>query len=220
AMARLATGICDIYGTIEVGSVCESWSADDGGFGTLLPRSRAEVLNEEGALATPGTPGQIRVRTAFMTDGYLHDPERTRRLFKDGWFYPGDIGVMDDRGRLRVLGRADDLLNIGGRKYLPAFLEELIRAEVPVDDIGVSSLPTEYGIERLWIAVAAVRLDEAKAAESIGHILRRHGIDGADVKKLGHIPRSASGKIQRELLRQAIAEAAGRWHGPSSSRLG
>ena len=210
ATARLATGICDIYGTIEVGSICESWRADDDGFGTLFPKVRAEALDEQGAPVPPGTPGRIRVKTAFMPDGYIDDPELTGRTFKDGWFYPGDIGILDGRGRLRILGRADDLLNIGGRKYLPAVLEELIRAEVPVDDVGVSSLPSGYGVERLWIGVAAARLGEAEAAERIGQTLGRHGVDAAEVRKLDRIPRSASGKIERDLLKQAVAAVAQR----------
>ena len=209
SLARLATNICDIYGTIEVGSICESWREEDRGFGTLLPKAEAEVVDEQGALVTPGTPGRIRVRTAFMSDGYLYDPERTRHMFRDGWFYPGDIGLMDDHGRLRVLGRTDDMLNIGGRKYLPAVLEELIRAEVSVDDVGVSSLPNQQGIEQLWIGVAAAHLNEAEAAERIGHVLARHGIDAAEVRRLDRIPRSASGKILRDLLKHILAAAAG-----------
>ena len=134
AMARLATAICEIYGTVEAGTICEFWGWDDE-YGIVLPKVRVEAVDEQSAPAPAGTPGLIRVKTPLLPGGYLDDPEATARMFRDGWFYPGDIGIVDRRGRLRILGRADDLLNIGGRKYLPDILEESIRAEVPVDDI-------------------------------------------------------------------------------------
>jgi len=210
AMRRLATGICDLYGTIEVGSISTSWNIGDGGFGAICPRAVVEALDESGMSVTPGTPGRIRLKTDYMTDGYLDDPETTRRMFRDGWFYPGDIGTLDGRGSLRILGRGDDMLNIGGVKYLPSVLEELIRAAVPVNDVGVCSLPREDGVEELWIGVAAPLLDGSELAERIVTVLRAHGLEGVQVKKLDGVPRNANGKIQRNLLKEIVARAARR----------
>ena len=208
AMKRLATDICDLYGTIEVGSVSTSWSGGDGGFGAICPKALVEALDEGGAPVPPGKPGSIRMKTEYMADSYLDDPETTRRMFRDGWFYPGDIGILDGHGRLRILGRGDDMLNIGGVKYLPAVLEELIRAAVPVDDVGVCSLPSKDGVEELWIGVAALRLDSSELAQRVATALRGYGLEAARVRKLDRIPRNTNGKIQRNLLREMLARAA------------
>jgi acyl-coenzyme A synthetase/AMP-(fatty) acid ligase len=209
AMARLATSICEIYGTVEAGTISEFWSGDDP-YGIVLPRVRVEAVDEQGAPTPAGTPGLIRVQTPLMPVGYLNDPEATARMFRDGWFYPGDIGILDRRGRLRILGRADDLLNIGGRKYVPAVLEELIRGQVAVDDIGVSALPTEAGIDRLWIGFTSAALGESEVAERIASMLTRYGVDAAQVRKLAAIPRNANGKIRRDALKSDLAAAAAR----------
>lgn len=204
ALARLATEVCDLYGSIETGSVSASWRADDGGFGTIWPRVQVEALDERGRPVPPGEPGRLRVRTEHMVEGYLDDPETTTRMFRDGWFHSGDVGILDGRGRLRVLGRADDLLNIGGVKVMPPALEELLLARVPIGDVAVASLPSPSGIDALWVAVSAPRCPRAELAPRIAQALFPYGFNPIEVRILDAIPRNPNGKIERGRLREML----------------
>ena len=174
ATQRLATALCDLYGTVEVAAICTAWRHDPEGFGTLWPLVQVEVLDERGAPAPPGTIGPIRVKTACMSESYLDDPETTQRMFRDGWFHPGDIGVLQPGRRLRILGRVDDLLNIGGTKYAPPLLEELLVNQELADDLAVCSLQNADGIEELCVAVSEPKYDvkefQQRVMAAFGHI--------------------------------------------------
>lgn len=204
ALARLATEVCDMYGSIETGTVSTSWSGDDPGFGTIWPRVAVEALDAHGRPVPPGEAGRLRVRTEHMAEGYLDDPETTARLFRDGWFHSGDVGILDGRGRLRVLGRADDLLNIGGAKVMPPALEELLLARVPIGDVAAAALPDPSGIDTLWVAVSAPRCPQAELAPRIAQALASYGFNPIEVRVLDAIPRNPNGKIERGRLREML----------------
>lgn len=205
AMVRLATALCDLYGTVEVGNTSAIWRSGTDGFGAIWPGVRAEVVDEHGAPLPLGELGRLRIKTDWMSLGYLDDPETTARMFRDGWFYPGDLGVIRTGGQLKVLGRADDLLNIGGQKILPDVLERALMRHAVAGDVGVASLPNADGIEELWIAVSDVGHDDEEIMSRILQALRRTEVGRFRVVKLDHIPRSANGKLQRQALRQELA---------------
>ena len=208
AMARLTTALCDLYGTVEVGSVSTSWRDTDG-FGTLWPQVQAEAVDEHDRSVPPGEMGRIRLKTDYMSLGYLDDPETTARKFHDGWFYPGDVGTIRPGGQLKILGRVDDLLNIGGQKLLPAVLEEELLKEGVAGDVGVSSITGADGMEELCIAVSNVVLDDKEATDRMLRALRMALFGRFHAVKLERIPRSANGKLQRKLLREEIARVIG-----------
>mgnify|MGYP003353367339 CR=1 FL=1 len=62
------------------------------------------------------------MRTPIVMQGYFRDPEQTKAAFRDGWFYPGDLGTLTDDGRLRLAGRSSEIVNAGGVKVDPATL--------------------------------------------------------------------------------------------------
>ena len=115
AVARLATVYCSDYGCNEAGIICLAPSSSGDRFGIVWPRVRVEVVDERDEPLPSGHAGRIRVKTECMVDGDLDDPEATARMFRDGWFYPGDLGVLDGPRRLHVLGRGDEPPNIGGQ---------------------------------------------------------------------------------------------------------
>ena len=152
--------------------------------------------------------GKDRIKAAPTDpESYLDDPEATARMFRDVWFYPGDLGILHAPGRLEVIGREDDLLNIGGRKILPEELEDRIRERAAVGDVGVCALPNTDGIDEVWVAVVydapddrdiRIRLRPAFVDFIYGH---------AHLVKLAAVPRTATGKIKRADLRAAILAA-------------
>src|SRR5262249_52790959 len=142
-------------------------------FGSVLPRVQVEVVDEHNQPLPFGEVGQIRVKTDCMVDGYVDDPEATRRKFRNGWFYAGDLGVVHGTHRLQVTGRSDDLMNIGGSKFSPSALEDLVLKSVDVGDVGVCSIPDADGLEEVCVMMADVRCGGQELMERVTRAFRQ-----------------------------------------------
>ncbi|HYC15102.1 MAG TPA: class I adenylate-forming enzyme family protein, partial [Stellaceae bacterium] len=158
-----------------------------------------------------GTAGSIRMRDEAMATGYLDDPESTARKFRDGWFYPGDVGILHDPRRIQIVGREDELLNIGGIKMAPSAVEAWVMQHATAADIGVCSLRNAEGIEEICVAVVEPGHGDADLMERITRAFWDHHIGrNFYVVKLTRIPRNANGKILRGPLKQAVMAGLGR----------
>lgn len=142
-----------------------------------------------------------------MADGFLDDPAGTARMFRNGWFYPGDTGILHGDGRLEMLGRDDDILNIGGHKVPAADLEEIIRNRAAVVDVGVCMAPDANGIDETWISVVYDAPDDRDLAVRLAPALRDYPYGRVRLIKLAAIPRTETGKIRRAELRDAVIAA-------------
>jgi acyl-CoA synthetase (AMP-forming)/AMP-acid ligase II len=85
-----------------------------------------QIADSAGNLCPAGVDGTVRVKTPFMTSRYLNDESATKKSFQDGWFYPGDIGRIDQDGVLNIIGRTDDVINLGGEKHLLSDIDEVL----------------------------------------------------------------------------------------------
>jgi acyl-CoA synthetase (AMP-forming)/AMP-acid ligase II len=128
-------------------------------------------------------------------------------MFRDGWFYPGDVGVLHGRRRLQVIGRVDEILNIGGAKSSPEALEELILARTPIRQAGVCSIRNSAGIEEVCVAVADAAGGDQELLDWITRAFHGFQIGIFRVAKLAAIPRNAAGKIQRGVLKRDVMAA-------------
>ena len=115
-----------------------------------------------GRVQPPGQPGEIQVRGWSVMKGYYKKPEATAAaLLPDGWLRTGDLGVLDEQGRLRFIGRAKDMLRVGGENVAPADVEEVLHAHPKVKQAQVIGVPDA----RLGEVVAAyVVLNEGAAS--------------------------------------------------------
>jgi len=78
--------------------------------------STVEVVDDQGQPVPSGQPGLVRIRNAHMARGYDDLPEESAKRFRNGWFYPGDLAQWGSNNVLQVLGRSDDVINLGGLK--------------------------------------------------------------------------------------------------------
>jgi acyl-CoA synthetase (AMP-forming)/AMP-acid ligase II len=208
-LARLAAGLCSGYGCNEVGIVSYTHDPHDGDYEYICPDAEVETIDPGNRRVPDGRMGEIRIRTTCMATGYLDDPEATARKFRDGWFYPGDIGILHGPRRLRIVGREDELLNIGGLKMAPSALETLVLQHVSPGDIGVCSVRNPQGIEEICVAVADSGHGDAELLRRVTGAFRDQHVGRFSVVKAARIPRNANGKIQRDLLKQVAAAAMG-----------
>nr|QQZ49122.1 hypothetical protein JKL49_18465 [Phenylobacterium glaciei] len=137
-------------------------------------------------------------------DGYLDNPEGSEARFRDGWFWPGDLGAVSAAGVLQVMGRTDDLMNIGGSKFLAGRLEALVLRVDGVLDAAAFVAPDEQQLDAPHVAyVANDELDLTPLRMIFTQALGRE----ARLLRVLEIPRNAMGKIQRDVLRGQLSDS-------------
>ncbi len=140
----VATG----YGLTEAGTASATTPEDDPEtVATTVGRARPgfEVRIVEGDRdVAVGEPGEVVLRGPSVMVGYLDDPEATAAtLSEDGWLRTGDLGVLDERGNLRIVGRSKDMFIVGGFNAYPAEIEGALLRHPDVQQVAVIGIPDE-----------------------------------------------------------------------------
>jgi len=197
-LARLAADLIYTYNNNEVGVVA---TIDSSGLATLRPGAEIAIVDENGVPAARGQTGQITIRTNARIDRYVGDPSGAADPFKDGWFYSGDAGFMVGPRQFKIVGRVDEVLNIGGMKMAPLVVEEEIAGGTPVAiaDVGVTSLRGADGVEEICIAV--VPNAGADVAKLEDWLRAKYWLGTLHFAVVDRIPRTETGKVQRHLLK-------------------
>lgn len=199
---KLAAQLSETYGSNESSSIS---TIDRAGIGVTLPGVEVEVVDPRD-VPVMGAPGLIRVRSPGCVREYLNDRAATSRMFKDGWFYPGDVGVKLGADTLRLIGRADGILNIGGLKIAPEEFEEKFLQAVPVRDVCVVTVPGPENETQVVVAVVlGPDMDEKELAARAEQVIPAF-FGATRVISVSHIPRTPSGKIERHAVRRSLQD--------------
>ncbi len=197
------------YGLTEAASQVATRLPGDGALpldGRLraLRGNELQIADANGRPLGAGELGEIRLRGPTLMRGYLSDPDVSSPLSEAGWFGTGDIGRLDRDGLLQVLDRRDDLIVSGGENVYPAEVESVLLQHPFVMDAGVVGEPDEhYGQRPVAYWVAEPGISEAPALELF---CRKHLAPykvPVAFRQRQALPRSASGKLLRRLLRES-----------------
>ncbi|OYU68573.1 MAG: hypothetical protein CFE28_00295 [Alphaproteobacteria bacterium PA2] len=200
AARRLTPDILVNYGATETGTVVMGLIAeldrpDAAGF--ICPWATVGAVDPEGRPVPADQVGEIRIRSDNLCAGYLEDPQATAAMFRDGWFWPGDLGQISEDGRLAIVGRTNDLMNIGGAKVLATRVEAVALTVAGVEDVAAFPGPGEDGLATAWVAyVKGPDLNVEALRERMTRALGRVPV----MREVAAIPRNGMGKIQRDLL--------------------
>jgi O-succinylbenzoic acid--CoA ligase len=157
--------------------------------------------------APAGEPGEILVSGPTVTPGYWRNPAATARAFRDGWLHTGDVGRLDEDGFLYVIDRRDDLIVSGGENVYPAEVEGHLLQHPCIEHASVVGLPDpEWG---QMVTAAVVPRDGFVASEVEAWLRQR--LAGYKVPRrwiaVDALPATASGKVQRHLVREIVRDA-------------
>jgi acyl-CoA synthetase (AMP-forming)/AMP-acid ligase II len=189
------------YGMNEAGSISEAINED--GIGPLAPGTDVRIVDDAGNDVPPGQPGIIFVRTPVVVEGYLDNPEATKRAFHDGWFLTGDWGAMIAPRVIRVAGRYDDLINAGGIKLPASDVEAQVRALVAPRDCAVLATNLDAGEASMGIALVMDGNDSRdEIRRKLASGLKLLASTGARVLFLPQIPRLTNSKVDRVQLQR------------------
>ena len=205
ALRRLAGRITENYSSNETGAI---GAVDADGALRLAPGVSLRIIGTDGKPARPGDVGAVSVHGPGTITGYLDDPAATAEILRDGWFHPGDLGLLDARGLLsgaapRLVGRRADVLNLGGIKLPCAELESKIITAARVRDVAVLQRNDAGASPPLTICVVprgGARPDLQALAKVIGGLVAFP----FSVQVVAEIPRTNEGKIKRLALQQAL----------------
>jgi acyl-CoA synthetase (AMP-forming)/AMP-acid ligase II len=146
ALRALCPGFVEYYSSTEGGGVSYLTSEDPEKFSESVGRPvfgvEVQCVDGEHRPLPAGQVGRIRYRGPAVADGFWNDPEASREAFHDGWWYPGDLGMLDESGYLYLKGRAKDMIIRGGVNIYPGEIEAALQSHPAVVDSAVVGWPS------------------------------------------------------------------------------
>lgn len=205
----------------------ELWYKAIGSVGTLLPNQTAKFLSPDSTSPSdpelpPGSTGELYVRGPNIFKGYHKNPSATAAaVTQDGYFRTGDIGYVDSQGNFYITDRVKELIKYKGFQVAPAELEGILVTHPDIEDVAVIGVYDESQASELPRAFVVLR-----TGQGVNNNDNQHNNDGMGMKEeeiktwlkarvasykqlrggikfVEQIPKSASGKILRRVLRDA-----------------
>lgn len=176
----------------------------------LAPGSVVEVVDGEDRVLPSGEEGVVRVRNGYLAPGYLNAPEATAASFRDGHFYPGDMGLWDADGNFHVTGRSNDQYNLSGQKVNAQLLDFALLGVPGVKDAISFMLPDREGTEGLRAFLSlAPGADMTEVLSQARLALLALGGESVVPKRFlfaETLPRNANGKADRRACVRMVEE--------------
>lgn len=189
------------YGSSEVGLVCTKIINSKQGVrvvGKPYIGVSYEIVNDSDEPMPDLEVGRIRIKKEHMPLKYLND--NINQAFHDGWFYPGDLGFITKTGELAILGRFEDVVNIGGVKLNLNMLDEKIKEKVPTIKDAAFFTYTEQDSTRLGVAICLnnqANWDETQ--KNVTNLFNKV-CPISTMMRIPNIPRNQMSKIPRKNL--------------------
>jgi acyl-CoA synthetase (AMP-forming)/AMP-acid ligase II len=172
--------------------------------GRAIPGIEVRVVDEEGKEVPAGDPGEIVVRGYNVMRGFIHDDEATAATIDaDGWLHTGDVGVMDDRGYIRITDRIKDMFIVGGFNAYPAEIENMMLAHPGLSQVAVVGVPdTRMGEVGVAFVVPrpSAAVDEAELIAWCRERMANYKVPRR-IEVIDALPLNASGKVLKYELR-------------------
>ncbi|MBP2302987.1 AMP-binding protein [Azospirillum picis] len=206
------------YGMTETSPVSFQSSTDDplerrvSTVGRIQPHLEVKIVDAEGRIVPPGTPGELLTRGYSVMRGYWGDAEQTAAAIDAaGWMHTGDLATIDADGYCNIVGRLKDMVIRGGENIYPREVEEFLYTHPDIADVQVFGVPDRQFGEQLcaWIRP---RSGAALAEEDVVAFCRgaiAHYKIPKYIRFVEEFPMTVTGKIQKFVMRNAMIEELG-----------
>jgi fatty-acyl-CoA synthase len=207
-----------IFGMTETGGTCMQTATDDtlerrtASIGRVHPHLEVKVIDAQGNTVPPGVSGEVCVRGYSVMLGYWGDEAKTAEAIDaDGWMHTGDLGVLDEEGYGRIVGRIKDMVIRGGENIYPAEIENFLFRHPAIATAQVFGVPDERFGEELcaWLSL---KPNASATEEEIRDFCRgqiAHFKIPRYIRFVTEFPTTPSGKVQKFAMRAAMVEALG-----------
>lgn len=207
---RMTPNLIIQYGANEIGAMTNATLKMQEQYpetvGAMRPRVEVQIVDEHDVPVAAGEAGIVRARAPWMATGYMNLDSSAQSNFRNGWLYPGDIGVLNSDGMLFLKGRVDDMMNFDGIKILPTDIEEALMAHpAVVDAVAFPVLSAQHH----HIPAASVVVRQTISPEDLlAYCRQRLGVRSPVLISVeGAFPRNAMGKVVRRELADKLAKA-------------
>jgi acyl-CoA synthetase (AMP-forming)/AMP-acid ligase II len=174
--------------------------------GKVVFGAEVEIIDDQHRPVVAGTVGAIRYRGGSVAESYYRNPEESATAFRDGWYYPGDLGRFDADGFLYLTGRSKDMIIRGGVNIYPAEIEQTLATHPAVAEAAVVGWPSqERGEEVAAFVVCRTLVSEQDLLAHCRGSLAPYKIPRG-IFILDQLPKSGLGKVLKPALVQRLPQ--------------
>jgi fatty-acyl-CoA synthase len=206
------------YGMTETSPVSFQSAADDpldrrvSTVGRIHPHVEVKIVDADGRILPPGTPGELCTRGYSVMRGYWSDPEKSAEAIDAArWMHTGDLATLDTQGYCNIVGRIKDMVIRGGENIYPREIEEFLYRHPKIQDVQVIGVPdARYGEELCaWIRPkAGAELTAEEVREFCKGQIAHYKIPRY-MKFVDAFPMTVTGKIQKYVMREQTKRELG-----------
>jgi fatty-acyl-CoA synthase len=180
--------------------------------GRIQPHIEVKIVDSEGRIVAPGTPGELLTRGYSVMRGYWGDPEGTRKAIDEARFmHTGDLATIDAEGYCNIVGRIKDVVIRGGENIYPREIEEFLYTHPAIADVQAFGVPDKHYGEQLCVWIK-LRKDAKLSEEEVVAFCRAsiaHYKAPKYVRFVDDFPMTVTGKAQKFLMREKMTEELG-----------
>jgi long-chain acyl-CoA synthetase len=202
---RFGVLVRQLYGSTETGIISANMSDDPvatfESVGLPLGEAQVAIVDDDGAQLPVGELGEVTILSPAGTDGYVEMDELNQLAFRDGWYFSGDLGRLDENGLLYLAGRKKLLIEAGGFKVDPIEVQDVVEAHPSVEEAIVVGVPGEIEGEEVVkaVVVPAEYCEEREVIAFCRERLANFKVPQV-VEFRDEIPKSPLGKVLRKYL--------------------
>lgn len=216
---RMGADVAIVFGQTEASAAITLTRSDDSfelkssTVGVPMPHGEVKIINPATGESVPcGERGELCCRGYLVMDGYYNMPEKTAEAIdSEGWLHSGDLATMDARGYVNIVGRLKDMIIRGGENIFPREVEEFLIRHPRVADVQIVGVPDKFfGEEQLAVVIP---IEGEQLTEEEMREYCKGQISHQKIPRYFHFvasyPLTASGKVQKFVLRQNAIKALG-----------
>src|SRR5579883_623597 len=206
------------YGMTETSPVSFQSSTDDplerrvSTVGRIQPHLEVKIVDAEGRIVPPGTPGELLTRGYSVMLGYWGDAERTREAIDAArWMHTGDLATIDAEGYCNIVGRIKDMVIRGGENVYPREIEEFLYRHPKIQDVQAFGVPDKHYGEQLCVWIK-LKNDAKLSEEEVAAYCRAsiaHYKAPKYVRFVDEFPMTVTGKAQKFIMREKMIAELG-----------
>jgi acyl-CoA synthetase (AMP-forming)/AMP-acid ligase II len=201
---HIGFGATETGGGIAATSIADSNDRQATTVGQPMPGMEIRIVDEHRRQLPPGQVGELACRSDSLMLGYFGAPEETAEVIdEDGWYYTGDLAMIDDNGYLRIVGRLKDIIIRGGQNIYPAEIESVLSSHAKIREVAVLGVPAPMGGEQVWAYLISESEEELTSSEVLAFC--REELEPFKIPSrvvfVDDFPRSETGKPQKFILR-------------------
>ncbi len=188
----------------------------NGTIGLPISDTDSRVVDSESRKPVPvGQEGELAIRGPQVMKGYWNNPNETDMVLKDGWFYTGDIAVMDPDGYFKIVDRKKDLIISAGMNIFPREIEEVLHQHPKIVEAAVIGIPSDIRDEVVKAFVVLKPGESLGKADLVAFCKDKlsHFKMPREIEFVQELPKSAVGKVLKRVLRDEAAKKRGKTAG-------